>query len=41
MVVREADKNQPWVASLRKAYQSEAIRKFIDTEFKGSVLPAF
>ena len=41
MVVREADKNQPWVSSLRKAYQSEEIRKFIDTQFKGSVLPSF
>ena len=41
MVVREADKNQPWVASLRKAYQSQEIRQFIETEFKGSVLPAF
>ena len=39
IAVREADKNQPWVAKLLKAYQSEEIRKFIEVEFKGSVLP--
>ncbi len=41
MVVRTADQNQPWVEQLRKAYQSPEIRAFIETEFKGSVLPAF
>ena len=41
IAVREADKNQPWVAKLLKAYQSEEIRKFIEVEFKGSVLPGF
>ena len=41
LVVRTADQNQPWVAQLRKAYQSPEIRAFIETEFKGSVLPAF
>ena len=39
IAVREADKAKPWVAQLVKAYQSETIRKFIQTEFKGSVLP--
>ena len=39
IAVREADKNQPWVAKLLKAYQSEDIRKCIEVEFKGSVLP--
>ena len=38
LVVREADKNKPWVAQLVKAYQSEEIRRFIETQFKGSVL---
>nr|QDL88999.1 metal ABC transporter [Sym plasmid] len=38
LVVREADKNKPWVAQLVKVYQSEEIRRFIDTQFKGSVL---
>lgn len=41
IAVREADKNKPWVAKLLKAYHSEEIRKFIEVEFKGSVLPGF
>lgn len=41
IAVREADKDQPWVGKLVKAYQSEEIRKFIDTQFKGAVLPGF
>ena len=41
LVVRVADQDKPWVAQLRKAYQSPEIRAFIETEFKGSVLPAF
>ena len=41
LAVREQDKDKPWVAKLLKAYQSEEIRKFVQTEFKGSVLPGF
>ena len=41
LVVREADKNQPWVQQLLKTYHSEEVRQFIDKEFKGSVFPAF
>ncbi|MDB5851736.1 MAG: metal transporter substrate-binding protein, partial [Rhodoferax sp.] len=41
LVVREQDKDKPWVAKLVKAYHSEEIRKFIQTEFKGSVLAGF
>ncbi|MDO5624338.1 MAG: MetQ/NlpA family ABC transporter substrate-binding protein [Pseudomonadota bacterium] len=41
LVVREQDKGQPWVAALVKAYQSEPVRKFIQDEFKGSVLAGF
>ena len=41
LVVRVVDQDKPWVAQLRKAYQSPEIRAFIETEFKGSVLPAF
>ena len=41
IAVREADKDKPWVGKLVKAYHSEEIRKFIETEFKGAVLPAF
>ena len=39
--MREADKDKPWVAKLLKAYHTEEIRQFIQTEFKGSVLPGF
>lgn len=39
--MREADKDKPWVAKLVTAYHSEEIKKFIQTEFKGSVLPGF
>jgi D-methionine transport system substrate-binding protein len=38
LVVREQDKDKPWVAKLVKAYHSDAIRQYIQTEFKGSVL---
>ena len=41
LAVREQDKDKPWVAKLVKAYHSEEIRKFIQTEFKGSVLAGF
>ena len=41
IAVREADKDKPWVAKLVKAYHSEEVKKFIQTEFKGSVLPGF
>lgn len=41
LVVREQDKGQPWVAKLVKAYQSDEVRKFIQTEFKGAVLAGF
>jgi D-methionine transport system substrate-binding protein len=41
IAVREQDKDKPWVAKLVKAYQSEEVRKFIQTEFKGSVVPGF
>lgn len=41
LAVRSADKDKPWVAKLLKAYQSEEIRKFIQTEFKGSVQAGF
>lgn len=41
LAVREQDKDKPWVAKLVKAYHSEEIRKFIQTEFKGAVLAGF
>lgn len=41
IAVREKDKNAPWVAPLVKAYQSDEVRKFIQTKYQGSVIPAF
>lgn len=41
IAVRDADKDKPWVAQLLKAYQSPEIRQFIETQFKGAVLPGF
>lgn len=41
LAVREQDKDKPWVAKLVKIYHSDEIRKFIQTEFKGSVIPGF
>ncbi|WP_332776665.1 MetQ/NlpA family ABC transporter substrate-binding protein [Polaromonas sp.] len=41
LAVREQDKAKPWVAKLVKAYHSEEIRRFVQTEFKGSVLAGF
>src|ERR1700744_207196 len=37
----DQDKDQPWVKKLVAAYQSEDVRQFIKTEFKGSVVPSF
>lgn len=41
IAVREQDKDKPWVAKLLKAYHSDDTRKFIQSEFKGSVLAGF
>jgi ABC-type metal ion transport system substrate-binding protein len=41
IAVREQDKDKLWVAKIVKAYQSEEIRKFVQTEFKGAVLAGF
>jgi D-methionine transport system substrate-binding protein len=41
LAVREQDKDKPWVAKLVKAYHSEEIRKYVQAEFKGAVLPSF
>ncbi len=40
-VTRAEDKDKPWVKKLVKAYSSEEVRKFIEAEFKGSLIPAF
>jgi D-methionine transport system substrate-binding protein len=41
IAVRAKDKDQPWVKKLVSAYQSEDVRQFLKTEFKGSVVPSF
>jgi len=41
LAVREVDKDKPWVAKLVKAYHSDEVRKYIETEFKGSVIAGF
>ena len=41
IAVREQDKDKAWVGKLVKAYQSEEVKKFIQTEFKGAVVPGF
>jgi len=41
IAVREQDKDKPWVAKLVKAYQSEEIRAYVQTQFKGAVIAGF
>ncbi len=41
IVVRDQDKDKPWVAKLVKAYHSDKVRDYVKTEFKGSVIPAW
>jgi len=41
LVVREADKAQPWVAKFVKAYHSPEVRTFIEQQFKGAILPGW
>ncbi|NLD67542.1 MAG: MetQ/NlpA family ABC transporter substrate-binding protein [Limnobacter sp.] len=38
IAVREADKDQPWVAKLVDAYRSEPVREFVETRFKGTYI---
>ncbi|MFX1671193.1 MetQ/NlpA family ABC transporter substrate-binding protein [Paraburkholderia sp. A2WS-5] len=41
IAVRAQDKDKPWVKKLVAAYQSEDVRQFIKSEFKGSMIPSF
>lgn len=41
IATRVEEKDKPWVKKLVKAYQSEEVRKFIETQFKGSLVPSF
>lgn len=41
IAVRRADKDKPWAQQLVKAYQSPEVKAFIETKFKGALVPAF
>ncbi len=41
IAVRAQDKDKPWVKKLVAAYQSDEVRQFIKSEFKGSMVPSF
>lgn len=41
IAVRAQDKDKPWVKKLVAAYHSQAVRDFIDTQFKGAMVPSF
>ena len=41
IVVRSQDKDKPWVRKLVAAYQSEEVRQFMKTRFKGAMVPSF
>lgn len=41
IVVRTQDKDKPWVKKLVAAYQSEEVRQFMKTQFKGAMVPSF
>ncbi len=38
IVVQEKNKDAAWVKKIVKAYHSPEIKKFVETEFKGSVI---
>ncbi|MCS3400381.1 MetQ/NlpA family ABC transporter substrate-binding protein [Burkholderia thailandensis] len=41
IAVRAQDKDKPWVRKLVAAYESDDVRKFIETKFNGAIVPAF
>lgn len=41
VAVRAGDENKPTIIALVKAYQSPEVKDFLDTRFKGAVLPAW
>lgn len=41
IAVRRADKDTPWARKLVAAYQSPEVKRFIETQFNGSLIPAF
>ncbi len=41
IVVRSGTENEPNVKKFVEIFQSTPVKKFIETEFKGAVIPAF
>lgn len=41
IAVRAQDKDKPWVKKLVAAYHSQQVRDFINTQFKGAMVPSF
>jgi D-methionine transport system substrate-binding protein len=41
IAVRSVDKDKPWVKILVDSYQTPEIKEFVQTKFKGAVLPAW
>ena len=41
IAVRTQDKDKPWVKKLVAAYHSQEVRDFINTQFKGAMVPSF
>ncbi len=41
LAVRTADKDKPWVPKLVKAFQSPEVRQLVQSQFSGSMVPAF
>ncbi|BBF93461.1 MetQ/NlpA family ABC transporter substrate-binding protein [Blastochloris tepida] len=41
IVVREEDREKPWVATFVKAYHSDAVKQFIADKFKGAYVAAW
>lgn len=41
IAVRTADKDKPWVKTLVESYQTPEVKEFINTKFKGAVLPTW
>lgn len=39
--VKEGNENSPKIKALNKAMQSEKVKKFIETQYKGAIIPSF
>ena len=41
LVVRQADKDKPWVKTLVAAYHSDEVKKYVLDKYPGVVVPGF